>query len=252
MIQYLQRALELDPDQASIHWTLAGISFLQEWNWEKAEEEFRLAIAANPSDAMVRGLYAQFLACMQRYDEAALQNQIALELDPANSLIRAWYAVILAQIGYYEKGLKAAEELLADEPDNKLAASSVELAAFLAGDRQRSFEAGMLFADYSEEERKTIESIYSNEGFSAAIQEILRIGEEKAKYGYVLPIDMAFRYMMVDEHEKALDWLEKGYEVRDQSMPYITTDIYFTWPLFDHPRFVALLEKMNLPMPSSL
>ena len=87
---------------------------------------------------------------MQRYDDAALQNQIALELDPANSLIRAWYAVVLAQIGYYEKGLKAAEELLADEPDNKLAASSVELAAFLAGDRQRSFEAGMLFADYSE------------------------------------------------------------------------------------------------------
>lgn len=252
MIQYLQRALELDPDQASIHWTLAGISFLQEWNWDKAEEEFRLAIAANPSDAMVRGLYAQFLACMQRYDDAAFQNQIALELDPANSLIRAWHAVVLTQIGYHDKGLKAAEELLADEPSNKLAASTVELAAFMAGDRDRSYEAGMLFADYSEKERKTIESIYSSEGFRAAITKIQQIGEEKAKDGYILPIDMAFRYLMIDEDEKALDWLEKGYEVRDQSMPYIATDLYFTSSLSDHPRFIALLEKMNLPMPTNL
>jgi TolB-like protein/Tfp pilus assembly protein PilF len=251
IMENLQKALELDPNQASIHWTLAGISFLREWNWDKAEEEFQLAIAANPSDALVRGLYAQFLACMQRYDDAALQNQIALELDPLNSLIRAWHAAVLAQIGYHEKGLKAAESLLADEPDNKLAASLVELAAFLVGDRQRSFEASMLFAEYSEEERNAIESIYSNEGFSAATREIIRIAEEKAKNGYMLPIDMAFRYLLVDEHEKALDWLEKGYEVRDQSMPYITTDIYFTWPLFDHPRFVTLLEKMNLPPPAN-
>jgi hypothetical protein len=67
----------------------------------------------------------------------------------------------------------------------------------------------------------------------------------------MLPIDMAFRYLMVNEHEKALDWLEKGYKVRDQSMPYIATDLYFTRDLSDNPRFIALLEKMNLPIPSS-
>ena len=252
IMNYLQRAMELDPDQASIHWTLAGISFLQEWNWEKAEEEFRLAIAANPSDAPVRAIFAQFLACMQRYDDAALQNQIALELDPMNPLIRAWNAATLAGIGYYEEGLKAAEELLADEPGNKLAASAVEQAAYLAGDRYRSFETGMMASEYSEEERKTIESIYSKKGFTAAIYEMIRIEEEKAKNGYVVPMIMAIRYLQVGEHEKALDWLERGYEVRDQSMPYITTDIYFTRPLFDHPRFIALMEKMNLPLPSNL
>ena len=250
IMDYLQRALELDPHQASLHWTLAGISFLREWNWDKAEKEFRLAMRANPSDALVRGLFAQFLACMQRYDEAALQNQIALELDPLNPLIRVWNASTLTGIGNYEDGLKAAEELLADEPENRLAASVVENAAFLAGDQHRAFEAYMIFSEHSDQERKIIESIYRNEGFTAANYEILRLKEEKAKNGYVVPIGLAFRCLMVDEHEKALDWLEKGYEIRDQSMPYITTDIYLTRPLFDHPRFIAILEKMNLPRPS--
>jgi len=74
----------------------------------------------------------------------------------------------------------------------------------------------MMVSEYSEEERKTIEIIYSKEGFTAAIYEIIRMEEEKAKNGYVVPIIMAIRYLQVDEHEKALDWLERGYEVRDQ------------------------------------
>jgi hypothetical protein len=55
--------------------------------------------------------------------------------------------------------------------------------------------------------------------------------------------------MMVDQPDKAMDWLEKGFEVRDQRMPYIATHGFLFEPLFDNPRFIAILEKMNLPLP---
>jgi hypothetical protein len=32
-------------------------------------------------------------------------------------------------------------------------------------------------------------------------------------------------------------------------MPYIATHGFLFEPLFDNPRFIAILEKMNLPLP---
>ena len=45
---------------------------------------------------------------------------------------------------------------------------------------------------------------------------------------------------------KPSTWLERGFEVRDPNMPYISVDPTYD-PLRAEPRFQALLRKMNLP-----
>ncbi len=57
--------------------------------------------------------------------------------------------------------------------------------------------------------------------------------------------------MMVDQPDKAMEWLEKGFEVRDPVMPYIATHGFLFEPLFDNPRFIEILQKMNLPLPEN-
>jgi hypothetical protein len=57
--------------------------------------------------------------------------------------------------------------------------------------------------------------------------------------------------MMVDQPDKAMEWIEKGVEVRDPVMPYLGTQGFFCEPLFDNPRFITVLEKMNLPLPKT-
>mgnify|MGYP001175428150 CR=1 FL=1 len=49
-----------------------------------------------------------------------------------------------------------------------------------------------------------------------------------------------------------MDWLEKGYEIHDPGMPYITTHCFSLDPLFSNPRFIAIVKKMNLPLPNNL
>ena len=98
---------------------------------------------------------------------------------------------------------------------------------------------------------KEVEIIYGESGFVAAYEEVLRQLEVLAQKGYVAPVAMAIKYMMVDQPDKAMDWLEKGFESRSPSMPYIATHGYFFEPLFDNPRFIDILEKMNLPLPNS-
>jgi hypothetical protein len=60
---------------------------------------------------------------------------------------------------------------------------------------------------------------------------------------------MAFRYLIADQLDKAVDWVEKGFEMRDPLMTYITTPLRYLDRLFGDPRFIAICEKMKLSLP---
>ena len=64
-------------------------------------------------------------------------------------------------------------------------------------------------------------------------------------------MDMAMRYIYANLPDKAMDWLEKGYEMHDPTMPYITTHCFNLDPLFSNPRFLDIVKKMNLPLPNN-
>jgi len=70
-----------------------------------------------------------------------------------------------------------------------------------------------------------------------------------AENNYIGFFDMAFRYMIADRPDKAMDWIEKGLEVHDPLMTYITQSARILEPLFEDPRFTAVREKMKLPLP---
>jgi hypothetical protein len=76
--------------------------------------------------------------------------------------------------------------------------------------------------------------------------------ERLEKYAESQPVgfwDMAFRYLVADEPDKAMDWVEKGFEMHDPLMTYITTPARYFDRLFGDPRFIAVCEKMKLPLP---
>jgi serine/threonine protein kinase len=66
--------------------------------------------------------------------------------------------------------------------------------------------------------------------------------------GHISNTSQARRYLVVGRIEDALDSLEKAYVVHDPNLPYM--NLIYTKPFPDirnHPRYLALLEKMNLP-----
>ena len=73
--------------------------------------------------------------------------------------------------------------------------------------------------------------------------------ERYAEDNYIGFFDMAFRYMIADRPDKAMDWIEKGFELHDPLMTYITKSARILEPLFGDPRFIAVCEKMKLPLP---
>jgi tetratricopeptide (TPR) repeat protein len=249
MFAYRNKALELDPDFAGIHNMNAGIAFLTEWNWEKAEKEYIKAIAMNPNDAISRVLYGHLLLCLQRPGEALTQGQLAIELDPVNPLIQVFYSAILVGLGDYEAALTIGENLVATKQDHAFGNSIIEMAAFGCKDYEKSFQAAKHLLPLEEDAMKEIEAIFDKQGFVAAYEEITNQMEAVVQNGGASPFWLARLYIFANRPDKAMDWIEKAFEIHDHQMPYIASGFQHLDTLYENARFIAILEKMNLPFP---
>ena len=67
----------------------------------------------------------------------------------------------------------------------------------------------------------------------------------RSRTTYVLTTDTAGLYARAGKNDRAVEWLERGFEVRDPNMPYIGVIPVFD-SLRDDPRFQDLLRRMNL------
>ena len=148
-----------------------------------------------------------------------------------------------------------AEKALEIDPKSFLANNQINSVAFRCGDYNKTFETDMLILqglsreEFDEDAFEEIESIFQEQGYFAAYEKILYYYEELAKKGLVGAGTMAINYITGNHQDKALDWIEKGYEIHDPQMPYIASGGYPFDSLYDNPRFIAILEKMNLPLP---
>jgi hypothetical protein len=123
------------------------------------------------------------------------------------------------------------------------------MAAFHSGNIERVFEAEMRLILLGEEAMNGIEKINNEKGFTPAIEEAMRQLEVIAERNYIVPVDAACKYYIIHQDEKVLEWLEKGFEQRDPNMAFIGTPWLGFKRLYDNPRFIKIVEEMNLPLP---
>jgi len=250
IFENLGRALELDPDFLLSHFTNAGIGVWLEWNWEKGEKEFLTALSLNPNDALSRIYYGHLLMHLQRLDESVAQGNRAVELDPFNPLILALHGVILSSAGDWESAYEVTKKALEIEPDHFFALSVMEFVAIKLGKTEEAIHPAMAYLRFGPEPEAKVLGIAGEKGLIPAYEEIVRLLEARLEAGeYVMPVDLAARYNLIGRENEALDWLEKGFEIHDQNMPYINAGFAMVDNLYDEPRYQAILDKMSLPQP---
>ncbi len=86
---------------------------------------------------------------------------------------------------------------------------------------------------------------YGLTGRTEQAREILRRLEDMSRERYVSPYHMAYVYTGLGEDDTAIGCLERAYEERGGSVYGVKGSFLFT-TLRPHPRFRALLAKMNL------
>ncbi len=125
-----RKAIELDPELAEAHGTLALGNLFYLWNWEEAEREFNKSIELNPSIASVRAFHAIMLSTTGRHEEALTEAKAGRQLDPLSPLVNMSVGWTLYFAGRCEEAvieLKQARELLRgdarDEPGSVIIAA---------------------------------------------------------------------------------------------------------------------------------
>jgi tetratricopeptide (TPR) repeat protein len=246
--KYLNKAVELDPDHEFTIFLNASSNVWSRFDWERGEELFRRALDNRPSDAKSRAYYAQLLSILRRPDDALKEAHIALEYDPWNPLIKSLCALMEFHNGDTLVALRMAEEVLDMVPFHPVAESVTENYHFIHLSPQEKFDYELdRFYFIDEEVKDSLRKTFTEKGHEAAWDAYAEVFLRDSPYGW--PRYMAHIMLIAGKHDEAVTWLEKAFEERDSEMPYISSGDRFYKPLGDHPRFIALLEKMKLPLP---
>ncbi len=240
------RALELDGDLSEAHSSLAFLKFVCDYDWIGAEKEFQRAIELNPKSGGTCDAYGLMLSALERYDEAIAMQQRAHELDPLT--YRLDIATTLLRAGRNDEALRIAVHGSELEPHHAFGHATLGWALLQTG----SSEAGLteLRRAVSIEPESTLflgqlGQAFGLTGNTAEARNVLRQMEELSRERYVSPYHLAYVYTGLGEQEAAIDCLTRAYEERAGGVYGIKGSFLFS-SLRSHPRFKALLGKMNL------
>gem|GEM_PF-658792 len=251
---YLNKALELDPNSAQAHYVKGIVATWIEFDWAQGEEEFLKSIELNPNIALCRLYYAHLLMILRRSEEAVQQAQIGLELDPLKPLVLSLYGVVMVNEGDDQSAIQYFEKALSIDPNFGFAFGNLKTTQLNAHYRNGEYEKWIeawgekVKGNWNEEGRTRVLNVFKEEGHIAAIEEMFKMNKKYGNEGCRMTEGIkAERYLYLKNYNKVMDHLEKQFEMRDLNAAYLTTNMYYNL-LKDNPRYIELLEKMNLPM----
>jgi tetratricopeptide (TPR) repeat protein len=248
--QYLARGMELNPNSSVVHFVEAIDAVWGKMEWEHGEAAFLKSIELNPNDALTRLYYAHLLMILRRNEEAMQMAEIGLRLDPMKPLVLGLYGVVMTGVKRYPEAIRACEKAVSIDPGFRFAHSNILFPAYEMGDYEKWLQAWMDKVVWSDGAKASVQAAFDKGGHLEAVREMFRLNEMYFPGDCFMSDGVkAERYMYLGEKEKALDHFEKVIENSPLDGPYLGTNLCFYDQLKDQPRYIALLEKLNLPLP---
>ena len=243
-----ERALELNSNLGDAHTVLAAVKVDHDWDWQGAEEEFRQAIRLSPNNATAHHWYGLHLSRMGRYPEAEIEMQRALALDPLSVIIQTDTAEVL----YCARKPAEAQAMVlkALDLDPNFAEAHLVLG--------KIYEEKGHFKEANAEFQRAAQTFGKSPNIQALEAHALALAadrararatveslEDESKHRYISSVDIALVHCALGDVDRAMQWLDRGFQIRDKGMDILGTD-----PLFDgcrpDARFRDLLLRMKL------
>ncbi len=189
-----------------------------------------------------------YLVPMGRMAEALAVSQRALERDPLSPFLqwRLGYRYYLTR--QWDRAIEQFRNALELDPNYIFALACLITVNVITGKIEegiRSLDALKQFGGHSPGLLGLFGLIYGIAGRTGEVQKFLNELEELAQKVYAPPSSFVHVYLGLGEMGKCLDWLERAVDEHDGFVFHLHVLPYFD-PLRSHPRYHALLRKMNL------
>jgi len=246
IVEAVERALELDSTLADVHSAVASMKVYGEFDLEGGEAALKKALEINPNHAQAHADYSHLLNMLGRTDEAMENIELALRLDPHNPAIKWWYAQDLLYARRYDEAISVSRDIYEKNPSMNNVLDCIYHASHVTGRYDQAFEAIKLLYSKELADLDHVFDRFSELGYAGTLSLEADTLLAQAGSRYIAPTFLYDLYTFAGNKERALDEMEKAYEVRDPNILYIGRPSYAI--LRDELRYQELLRKLKLPI----
>jgi adenylate cyclase len=244
-IESAQMAINLDPNLAEAHTSLAFIEVVYNWKWEFADQKLLLAQKLDPNYATAPFWRAIFvLSGTGRYEESVEEARKAREKQPTTAFIDHGMAFTELFGGQFDKAILEARRTLELDPTYLYAHWTLGRAYLQKGEYEKALEEFSRF-EGSTFKKGSIGYAYAVSGDEKRAHHILEELKNSDKPDYVKAWQIALIYSGLEDIDNAFDWLNRAYEVHSPLMVWINGTPEFK-QLHNDSRWKELLKRMKL------
>jgi serine/threonine-protein kinase len=247
-LEAMHKALELD-ERLSLAHSCMGVFKAQQFDWEGSEREFRRALELGSEDYMFWHQYGCWhLMPMGRPDEAIIVMRKALETDPLSPFLHFSLGVAYFAARKYDQSIEQYRNALELDPHYGSAHLWLAFSLMMKGqsdEAAKEIEIAMHLMGRSPLYLGALGLAYGRAARILEAREILAELQDLVQKTYVPPFYFVYIYLGLREIDKCFDWMEKSIEAQDFAIFSIAWFPIFD-PLRSHPRYRALLRRMNL------
>jgi DNA-binding winged helix-turn-helix (wHTH) protein/TolB-like protein/Tfp pilus assembly protein PilF len=244
----VRKALEIDESLAQAHANLGAMYMFSDFNWNAAEQEYKLAIELDPNYEVTHEVYSYLLSGLGRHDEAIAEAQRARELDPLSASLSDDLALAYNLAGRYDDAIKQnlkTLEIEPDRPDTIWRLGTIYEQKGMYEEAITAYQKAINFSERTSNFLGCLGHAYAASGRTTEAHKILNEMMEMSKQTYVSPYDLAILYTGLGEKEKAIEQLDRAYEQQSGWIINLQVDPFLN-PLRDHPRFEKLIDRLGL------
>ena len=244
----LSKALELDESLAEAHSTLAELTYSFDYDWSKAEAEFKQAVDLNPNSSQIRLGYGSFLLSAGRFDESLIQMRKAKELDPNSLRVQQGVGTVYYFMRNYDESLKVFQEILKQDPNYDGALwwieNNYQQKVMFAEALDAAIQDGIRRGTLTKREAEQRQELFAKSGWPGVLRFRLAIEKRKPR-STISHRKLAALYAQLGDKDEAFSQLRAAIDQRDPFVIWLKIEPQYDSLRLD-PRYRDLLMEVNL------
>jgi DNA-binding winged helix-turn-helix (wHTH) protein/TolB-like protein len=242
-----EKALQMDPDLAEAHVSLAYVKLSYEWDLSGAQHEFARAIALDPASAKGHHWYSHYFMAANDLNKATEQMQLAIGLEPLSPIINLGIGWCYYYTHQYEKAIEQYRSVVEMDPSLPMAHQTLGMAyqqKRLFPQAIAEFQRAVALSGNSPTTVAALASAYGFAGQATEARRELAHLEEISRTRYVPALYFAMIHNSLGETATALKFAWTAASERSDYLVYLHLEPQ-VGKLAGDTRFLSLIGSLH-------